>query len=94
MHLRDYRPPSNAEFARDKRGVSELIEDERVPERGRIRVAQGSPGKAGTGLLEQVLLVTFGETKVTKTIFSKDKIPDKQRKVRSYRLRVRAAARI
>ncbi len=39
---------------------------ERVPERGRIRVAQGSPGTAGAGLLEQMLLVTFGETKVTK----------------------------
>jgi hypothetical protein len=40
-------------------------------ERGRVRVAQGSPGVAGTGLLEQMLLVTFGETKVTKTSASK-----------------------
>ena len=34
-----------------------------------MRVAQGSPGVAGASLLEQVLLVTFGETKVTKTTF-------------------------
>jgi hypothetical protein len=31
-----------------------------------MRVAQGSPGNAGGSLLEQMLLVTFGETKVTK----------------------------
>ena len=35
-----------------------------------MRVAQGSPGIAGTSLSEQVLLVTFGETKVTEKIAS------------------------
>ena len=34
---------------------------ETIPERGRLRVAQGSPGNAGAGLLEQMLLVTFGD---------------------------------
>ncbi len=47
-----------------KTGAAELFRG-RMPrnthERGGMRVAQGSPGYAGTSLLEQVLLVTFGD---------------------------------
>ena len=63
-----FRPPCATSGCRATQQSAETSEcrSEATHERGGVRVAQGSPGLAGTRLSEQVLLVTFGKTKVTK----------------------------
>ena len=63
-----FRPPCATSGCRATQQSAETSEcrSEATHERGGVRVAQGSPGIAGTRLSEQMLLVTFGKTKVTK----------------------------